>query len=199
MSGNAAPLKLVLDTNVWLDWLVFDDDTLKSLKHAQASGAVEIFVDKACGRELEVVLGYDLGKHTLDAAAQAGSLAESKRIARPHPGARTRYWRSQPLAGSAPLHSLPLRIASRTPCRECLPPFHGGRDQATGKSGDLLPKCRDTDDQKFLELARDCGADYLITKDKALLVLARRKTRPPPCRIVTPQAFCEILDKRSNG
>jgi predicted nucleic acid-binding protein len=56
-----------------------------------------------------------------------------------------------------------------------------------------LPKCRDPDDQKFLELARDCGADYLLTKDKALLVLARRKTRPAPCRIVTPAGMAEML------
>ena len=57
----------------------------------------------------------------------------------------------------------------------------------------LLPKCSDPDDQKFLELARDCGADYLVTKDKALLALARRKTRPAPCRIVTPVTMCALL------
>lgn len=39
-----------------------------------------------------------------------------------------------------------------------------------------LPLCRDPDDQKFLELARDAKATILITKDKALLKLAR-KTR----------------------
>ena len=61
-----------------------------------------------------------------------------------------------------------------------------------------LPKCRDPDDQKFLELARDCGADYLVTKDKALLVLARRKTRPAPCCIVTPSGMGTILEKRSS-
>ena len=48
---------------------------------------------------------------------------------RPHPGARTRYWRCQPFAGSAPLHSLPPRIAPRTPCRECPPPAAQGREQ----------------------------------------------------------------------
>ena len=39
-----------------------------------------------------------------------------------------------------------------------------------------LPVCNDADDQKFLEIARDAGANMLITKDKALLKLAR-KTR----------------------
>jgi len=36
-----------------------------------------------------------------------------------------------------------------------------------------LPRCRDADDQKFLELAARIGADYLISKDRALLELAR--------------------------
>ena len=52
----AAPLRLVLDTNVWLDWLVFDDATLAPLKRAQADGAIEIFSDEACTRELVAVL-----------------------------------------------------------------------------------------------------------------------------------------------
>ena len=39
-----------------------------------------------------------------------------------------------------------------------------------------LPLCRDQDDQKFLELARDANAKCLVTKDKALLKL-RGKNR----------------------
>ena len=50
-----------------------------------------------------------------------------------------------------------------------------------------LPRCADPDDQKFLELARDCAADLLITKDGDLLALATRKVRPLPFRIVTPR------------
>lgn len=38
----------------------------------------------------------------------------------------------------------------------------------------LLPRCRDPDDQKFLELAARTGADLLVSKDKALLRLRRR-------------------------
>ena len=37
-----------------------------------------------------------------------------------------------------------------------------------------LPRCSDPDDQKFLDLAWAAGADVLVTKDKALLDLARR-------------------------
>ncbi len=38
----------------------------------------------------------------------------------------------------------------------------------------LLPRCRDADDQKFLDLAWTANAAHLVTKDKGLLVLARR-------------------------
>ena len=39
-----------------------------------------------------------------------------------------------------------------------------------------LPRCKDRDDQKFLELAARCQADLLVSKDKALLRLRGRTT-----------------------
>jgi uncharacterized protein len=38
----------------------------------------------------------------------------------------------------------------------------------------VLPRCKDKDDQKFLELARDIQADWLVSSDKALLKLNRK-------------------------
>jgi putative PIN family toxin of toxin-antitoxin system len=56
-----------------------------------------------------------------------------------------------------------------------------------------LPRCSDHDDQKFLELARDSGADWLVTADKALLRLARRDRLRGLFRILTPEmALAEI-------
>jgi putative PIN family toxin of toxin-antitoxin system len=52
-----------------------------------------------------------------------------------------------------------------------------------------LPMCSDRDDQKFLELARDSQAAMLITKDKALLKLARRIAKAGMFRILTPEAW----------
>ena len=49
-----------------------------------------------------------------------------------------------------------------------------------------LPLCKDPDDQKFLELARDIGAAQLITKDKALLKLARKLARAGMFEILRP-------------
>ena len=56
-----------------------------------------------------------------------------------------------------------------------------------------LPQCRDGDDQKFLELARDGSADYLVTNDKALLKLARHRRLSGRFRIVTPERFMNEL------
>lgn len=50
-----------------------------------------------------------------------------------------------------------------------------------------LPVCSDPDDQKFLEIARDAKARALITKDKALLKLARRNARAGLFAILTPE------------
>jgi|SRR5579871_1528348 len=52
-----------------------------------------------------------------------------------------------------------------------------------------LPSCRDLDDQKFLEAARDGGADFLITKDKALLKLARHASSARRFTILTPAGY----------
>ena len=74
--------RVVLDTNIWLDWLVFHDPGMSFLKREVEEKRIEIFIDAACEAELERVLAYDLARHTLDAAAQAECLAECRRIAR---------------------------------------------------------------------------------------------------------------------
>jgi putative PIN family toxin of toxin-antitoxin system len=56
-----------------------------------------------------------------------------------------------------------------------------------------LPSCQDSDDQKFLELARDGGAAWLVTGDRALLRLARRNRRAGLFGIVTPEAASALL------
>ena len=151
------PLRLVLDTNVWLDWLVFKDPGIASIKTAVASGHAEIFIGPACAQEFERALTYRLRKKTLDATAQAACLAECRRLARTDDGGRMKdEW-----------------------------------PRATRKNP--LPTCRDPNDQKFLELARDCRADFLVTKDLALLALARRKIQRVLFRIVTPQQFTDAL------
>ncbi len=135
-------LRLVLDTNIWLDWLVFGEPSLAALKAAVAERRAELFIDAACEAELARVLAYDFGKHSVDAAAQAACLAECRRLARP------------------------LQDAKPADCAS-------------------LPRCADPGDQIFLEAALAARADFLVTRDRALLDLGRRGL---PFRIVTPDA-----------
>jgi len=60
---------------------------------------------------------------------------------------------------------------------------------APPESGVRLPVCTDPDDQKFLELARDAGARTLITKDKALLKLARRLEKAGMFQVIVPEKW----------
>jgi putative PIN family toxin of toxin-antitoxin system len=60
---------------------------------------------------------------------------------------------------------------------------------APPESGVRLPVCTDRDDQKFLELARDAQADILITKDKALLKLAKRLTKAGMFQVMLPEKW----------
>jgi putative PIN family toxin of toxin-antitoxin system len=53
--------------------------------------------------------------------------------------------------------------------------------------GVRLPVCRDPDDQKFIELAHAAQADILISKDKALLKLARKTAKAGLFQIMTPE------------
>ncbi|HXA47723.1 MAG TPA: PIN domain-containing protein, partial [Burkholderiaceae bacterium] len=73
----------------------------------------------------------------------------------------------------------------------CLP------DAPTPETAAKLPICSDPDDQKFLELARDSGATVLITKDKALLKLARKTARVGLFAIMLPEAW--IREQQSIG
>ena len=54
-----------------------------------------------------------------------------------------------------------------------------------------LPVCRDPDDQKFLELAWESRARVLVSKDKALLKLARRTRRAGLFEILSPEAWTQ--------
>lgn len=142
-------LRLVLDTNAWIDWLAFDDPATHAIAAAQADGRAKIFIDAPCEAELARALGYDLGKRSLDAAAQAACLARLRALVS---------------AADGPRHA-PMP----------------------------LPQCRDRDDQKFLEWSIACGATVLVSRDRALLELGRRRVRRLPFEILTPAALSHRL------
>ena len=140
------PLQLVLDSNVWLDWLVFNDASIKPIQNLVDAGKAEIIIDADCDAELVRVLAYPLQKWTLNAEAQAACVDRFRSVA-----------------------------------RRVIAPLEPGK----------LPACRDPDDQKFLVLAAAAGAFCLLTKDRALLKLAKSRYALP-FHIVTPAKFPEL-------
>lgn len=64
--------------------------------------------------------------------------------------------------------------------------------ELTPPEAPALPRCSDPDDQKFLELAQACGAQHLLTRDKALLKLGKRARREHGFDILTPQAYAAL-------
>ena len=129
--------RLVLDTNVWLDVLVFNDPEIAGLSAAIACGRAVAFTDRTCAEELRRVLAYPLGRFTLDAAAREHAWARFLALARP--------W----------------------------------SDPAPASARPRLPRCTDPDDQGFLELSLACGADALVTRDRALLRLGNPRHALP--------------------
>ncbi|HEV8692695.1 MAG TPA: putative toxin-antitoxin system toxin component, PIN family, partial [Lysobacter sp.] len=60
---------------------------------------------------------------------------------------------------------------------------------ATKRDRPSLPRCKDPDDQKFLELALHADACWLLSRDDHLLALAARTRRAGLFEILTPQAW----------
>jgi putative PIN family toxin of toxin-antitoxin system len=145
-SPAARAPRVVLDSNVWIDILVFDDPHTQPIRAALERGALEALIDARCLAELTYVLDYpQFAKREIDKAATLATL--------------TRLTTFVELAPAPDGHAQPL------------------------------PKCKDRDDQKFLELAHAAGADWLVSKDRAVLKLARRIARDFAFQIAQPVPF----------
>jgi predicted nucleic acid-binding protein len=122
-----SPLHITLDTNVWLDWLVFDDPGIHALQSWVAQGQACLTSHSLMRVELEQVLN---------------------RLC----------WRGEALANRAP--GLLARFDALVTTRACvLPPCSW--------------KCSDPDDQIYLDWLTAGFTNIVLTKDKALLRLAR--------------------------
>lgn len=143
-----APPRVVLDTNVCLDLLVFASDLSAPLLARLRDGTLQAVTRSDCRAEWHRVLTYP-----------ALRLDEARRDAL-----------------QAAYDSLTLAI-----------------DAAPSPEPARLPRCRDPDDQKFLELARDAGAVALVTRDAELLALARRAARAGLFVIAPPHALDAAL------
>lgn len=125
-------LRLMLDTNVVLDWLVFADPATYPLREALGAGRVEIVSAAVPRCELVEVLARPA--FGLTPARQAALLGEYDAAARPFS-----------LEAMQAPEPLPAK----------------------------LPRCRDPDDQPFIELAWRARA-ALVSRDLQVLALRRR-------------------------
>ncbi|CAN7445847.1 putative toxin-antitoxin system toxin component, PIN family [Trinickia sp. LjRoot230] len=137
--------RVVLDSNVWIDILVFDDPATRPIHAALTGGALDAVINARCLAELSRVLDYpQFASRVLDKAALLASVGQ--------------------LCSMTELAASPEGAA-------------------------MLPKCKDRDDQKFLELAYASGASWLVSKDRALLKLDKRTSRDFGFRITPPEPF----------
>jgi putative PIN family toxin of toxin-antitoxin system len=148
MDNSAAPLlspmRVVLDSNVWIDILVFDDPATRPIHAALEARTLEALIDERCLRELTHVLDYpQFVRREVDKTAALACIARLTTL----------------VAATIDENARPL------------------------------PICKDRDDQKFLELALASGAAWLVSKDRAVLKLARRVARDFAFRIAEPKPF----------
>jgi len=157
MSGasqhNLAPPGIVLDTNVALDWLVFDDPAVAPVARAIRLGRLRWLTCPGTQRELLHMLNHaSLAQRVKDPLHARALLAEhATLVADPEP------------------HRLPPR-----------------------------PVCTDPDDQIFIDLALQYSAAWLLSRDKALLKLAR-KLRPRALAVLRPDDWLAQAQTPESG
>ena len=135
-------IEVVLDTNVVLDWLVFDDAAMRPVGRLVEAGAWRWVLSPVMWNEIADVLGRPA------ISAQVGDPAGLLRR----------------------LASLGQLVA----------------EAASVKSSDLVSA--DPDDQPFIDLAVARAVPLLLTRDKALLALAR-SAGARGVKVLTPVAY----------
>lgn len=148
MTGSALSSRIVLDTNVCLDLLLFDDPRVSALRAALLDGDVIAVGNHECREEWLRVLRYPVLK--LDQERRSAMIA----------------------AFDSLMH-----------------PLHGMEAEVGARPDVALPRCSDPDDQKFLQLAYDADARWLLSRDRHLLSLARRCKRDGLFEITTPEQW----------
>ncbi|MEY8876690.1 MAG: putative toxin-antitoxin system toxin component, PIN family [Leptothrix sp. (in: b-proteobacteria)] len=153
-----APTAAVLDTNVMLDWLVFDDPHGLLVGDAVIAGRLQWLMTDAMRDEAIDVLGRLLT----------------------HPPLQR--WQARHASALAAMSRWSAAVDTPSPR---LPP--GGAERSL--------QCTDRDDQCFIDLAIAHRVPWLLTRDRALLRLARA-ARPFGVTVLTPQHWCEATAPR---
>ena len=120
----------VLDTHIWLEWLLWRSPRLDPLRSKHAAGHLQILHSMETLAEWRRVLGYP-------------QFAQSPEQ----------------------IEALCLEYIELSKCCELMADVERRK----------LPQCRDSDDQKFLELSVMGSATWLITRDKKLRKIGKHK------------------------
>ncbi len=91
------------------------------------------------------------------------------------------------------------REAAQAEFDRCITLIDADVDTGVVAGSVALPVCKDPDDQKFLELAAASGAALLLSKDKALLKLARRTRKLGLFEILSPAQWVDALNAGTIG
>lgn len=142
--GSVSLPRIVIDTNVVLDWLLFDDPAVHALATAVVQRRIDWIATATMRDELAHVLERGLAAQRAMAPATVLAAFDAHAHVQPSPP--------------------PPRPA---------------------ESGWI---CSDPDDQKFVDLARSAGARWLLSRDRAVLKLARR-ARAAGIQILAPSAW----------
>ncbi|MDC8773288.1 PIN domain-containing protein [Paucibacter sp. hw8] len=148
---NAAPPKVVIDTQVIMDWLVFNNQSVAPLIQAVQTQALRWIGLAAMKAELLHVLGRGI------AASYGPDLVLIDQ----------EFARWCHLIEKDPLPAVRL-------------------------------VCRDKDDQMFIDLALAEQASFLISRDRAVLALAKRARRAG-LAIMTPEAWIKQATPAATG
>jgi predicted nucleic acid-binding protein len=142
---DPAAASVVLDTNVLLDLLLFDDTRARPLGRALHGGSLQALATQPMFDELADVL-------------------------------------ARPFVADWPVAADAVLAQARRLCRLVEPP---------AACDGPAPRCADPDDQKFVDLAWHRRTGWLISRDRAVLALAR-PARACGLRIATPAAWAEL-------
>lgn len=142
--------RIVLDTNVLLDWLVFDEPSVRALGQAVEHGQLEWLHSPAMHVEFEHMV-----RHT--------SLAR---------------WEPD----------IDRCLRTLTRLGRCV--------EAPAAGHRVALRCSDADDQVFVDVAVAHQARWLVSRDRAVLKLARR-ARLVGLQVLTPQAWTMDFARRA--
>ena len=143
----------VLDTHIWLEWLLWRSPRLEPLRVKHAAGHLQILHSTETLAEWRRVLGYPQFAQTADQ-----------------------------------IEALCLEFTELTQACELM--------ADTARSH--LPKCRDPDDQKFLELSVVGRAKWLITRDKKLRKIGKHKVfKALGLQVITLEAYAGSMQTTS--